>query len=525
MKKIFLIMCITILLFCFYCPNYVAKEEIQNINFILNHPCLHSFNKQLSTKMVNFYERSGWPRIYDKGIEDFSSELTIDTQGNIIVTGYTGYYADDSTEVVDFLTIKYDSEGNEIWNVTFDSGTYDFAWDIISDSHDNIIVFGFNWTTQEDLEDLNIHFRVVKYNKDGVEQWNLTYHNGIDNLPGGIAVDSNDCIIISGGYGDINATDFSCWTLKMDSMGIEQWNQTFTEDMFSVGMDVTVDLNDNIIVGGMSASFFGQGYGIIKYDSNGNKISVHRYGGGMQQFDMPNAIAIDKNENIILTGQRNYQVSRALTWLTMKCDKFGNKLWTREYDSGEYDTAEDVSVDSNGNIITVGGSSFSEYSNYEHCAIIYDKNGNEICLKRPNIYGSISGVAVDNNDRIIITGSIQYANNWDYYTNIYSDITPPSVKLIKPETKSFYILNTKLFSLPKNTIIIGKLTISISSENPSDVTKVEFYINNKLKETLSAPPYAWVWSDRLFGRYTVKTMAYDESGNVKKYELNLWKFF
>ena len=287
-KKMILVMLITILFICSYIPGGVAEAEIPDIKLERNLPFFHILHQNHIQKMVNYIGESGWPQIYDKGIEDSSSAIIIDSQGDIIVTGYTGYIVDNSTDVVDFLTIKYDSEGNELWNVSFDSGTYDFAWDIAVDSFDNIIVFGFNWTTFGDQQDLNLSLRVVKYNKDGIEQWNVTYHNGIDNYPGGITVDSHDDIIINGGYGDLDALDFSCWTLKMDSEGMELWNQTFSEDLISIGTDVAVDSNDNIIVGGMTASFFGQGYCVIKYDNNGNKISVHRYGRGTQ----PNAITL-----------------------------------------------------------------------------------------------------------------------------------------------------------------------------------------------------------------------------------------
>jgi len=517
-----LVIFITMILFCSYSSSYVAKKDldIPEISLVTNFPYLNNFYKQNKPNIVNTFERSGWPKIYDKGIEDYSSAITIDTQGNIIVTGYTGYFEND-TEVLDFLTVKYDSEGNELWNTTFDSGTYDYAWDIVSDSEDNIIVLGFNWTTYGDLQNLSIYFQLVKYNKNGVEQWSLSYHIGIDNYPGGITVDSNDCIIINGGYGDLDQIDFSCWTLKLDSDGLELWNQTFNEGIIDIGTDVTVDSNDNVVIGGMSLSFFGQGYSAIKYDSNGNKISVHRFNRGNQ----PNAIALDSNDNIILTGQAFSQESNSSTWYTLKSGKNGNLLWTREYDSGDTDIAEDVSIDSNGNIITVGWSSFYKKDNYEQCAIIYDKDGKEFCMKRPNIHGFISGVAIDNNDRIIITGTMDKGNNWDYYTNIFFDVTPPSIITTKPEAKALYILNTKLLPLPRNTFIIGQIDININIDNLSDVVKVEFYIDNKLRETLNSPPFEWIWSDRLFGKYNIKTMAYDETGSIAKYELNVWKFF
>ncbi len=520
-KKMILIMLVTMLLLTsIFMPSGVSEAEKIDIK-IKPITVFHVPHNLLVPKIVNYMKDSGWPQIFDNGVEDSASAIAIDSQGNIIVTGYSGYISNFLSEEIDFLTVKYDSEGNELWNVTFDSGSYDFAWDVTVDASDDIILFGFNWTSYGDLENLRLYLRVVKYNKEGIEQWNLTFHNAINNYPGGITVDSQDNIIINGGYGYLDALEFNCWTLKMDNNGIILWNQTFTDDLLSIGTDVTVDSNDDIIVGGMSASFFGQGYCIIKYDTHGNKISVHRYGGRQ-----PNAIALDNDENIILTGQSYSSVSESGTWYTIKCDKQGNLLWIREFDSGYNNAADDVSTDPQGNIVTVGGSDFFGDSNYEQCAIIYDKDGNEICMKRPGITGFINGVAIDSEDRILVTGSIQQQSNWDFYTNRYVDITPPSVQLLKPEENYLYIFNTQLFPLSKNTIILGKITVIIDADNPSDVMKVEFYVNNVLKETITEPDYQWTWSGgKLFGKSILKVMAYDETGNIAKYEFNVWKLF
>jgi hypothetical protein len=217
--------------------------------------------------------------------------------------------------------------------------------------------------------------------------------------------------------------------------------------------------------------------------------------------------------------------SNTSTWFTIKCDRQGNLLWTREYDAIYSESAENIAIDSDDNIITAGASCFSEEYNYEHCAIIYDKNGNELCMKRPDILGIIYGVAIDNNDRIIITGAIEQENNWDYYTNIYVDITPPSVQLIRPEEKHIYLFNFKMLKLPKNTIIFGKIDILINAENSSDILKVEFYIDKELRETIDQQPYEFLWNDKLLGKHNIKIMAYDASGCITKYEFDVWKFF
>jgi hypothetical protein len=307
----------------------------------------------------------------------------------------------------------------------------------------------------------------------------------------------------------------------MNNDGTEIWNQTFTDDLISIGTDVALDSNDNIIVGGISASFFGQGYNIVKYDSNGTQLSAHRYNVGTQ----PNSIALDENENMILSGIGYSSDSETGICFTLKCDTGGNLLWTRQFDSGSFDAAQDMAVDSQGNIITVGNSWFKG-EKVEQCAIIYDKDGNEKCLKRPGIDGVINGVFIDSNDNIYITGSINQSFDYSFYTDLYDDITPPLIQVIKPVENYMYIFNNKFIPLPKNTIIIGKLTIIIEADNPTDVTKVEFYTNYNLKEALTEPEYQWTWTGgAFFSKIILNVMVYDESGNVARYELLVWKPF
>ena len=477
-----------------------------------------SFDEFYMPQINIFGIQSDWPQIYDGGPEDSGAGVAIDSNGDIIVTGYS---FNESGLKSNFLTIKYDTDGNEIWAASFDSGSYDLAWDLAVDSHNNVIVFGFNVTTLDDLQDLDLSFRIVKYNEDGLEQWNVSYHRENDNYPGGITVDSDDNIIMTCGIGDIYALDFLCWTMKMDENGREIWNQTFREDMLSFGADVTVNSNDDIIVGGMSASpFMGQGFCAIKYDKDGNKIWTHRYGG-----IQPNGIAIDSNDNVILIGQNYLSNSNSSNWYTIKCDKNGNQLWAIEYDSGYHDIGQKAAVDSKGNIITVGGSFFSGGNDYEHCAIIYDINGGEICMKRSGVSGFIYGVAIDNDNKIIITGAIEKLSDWDYYTDKYFDTNPPLVHPETPKERYLYIFNKEIMPLPKNTLIISQITIKLNADDPSDIEKVEFYIDNTLQETLTDPPYEWTWSERTFGQHRIKTMAYDDTGSIARYEIDVWKLF
>jgi uncharacterized delta-60 repeat protein len=483
-----------------------------NKNIFKNRNIRDTFNNNIN---------SNWPLIFDKDDEDVSNKVIVDSEGNIIVTGYT--YNTNSNEG-DFLTIKYNNDGEEIWNVTYNGGKIDYTWDLALDSEDNILVFGLNFSSITSEENFNFVFHLIKYNKDGIKQWNKSYlwENVNDSFPGGIATDSNDNIILTGGYGNLDYAYFNCWTSKMDSDGIEIWNKTFNEALISLGSDVVVNSNDEIFVGGFSASFFDQGWYIIKYDSNGNQKWTQTYDNGNQMYDME----LDSEENIILTGYGYSEETESSSWLTMKCNNKGDFLWEQEYDTLDGEYSQDAAVDSKDNIVTVGPNFGQDF--YEPCMIIYDKNGNEICMKKPSFDGIFHGVTIDDSDKIIATGLINNSideYNINFYTCRYFDNTPPMATIEKPKLGFIYIFNKEFIPLKQNTIIFGKITVRITTENLSDVNKILLYLDNNLIKTIDTKPYEWTWDNRTFGNHDLEIHVYDENENINRLLINAWKFF
>jgi|GEM_PF-2323668 len=107
---------------------------------------------------------------------------------------------------------------------------------------------------------------------------------------------------------------------------------------------------------------------------------------------------------------------------------------------------------------------------------------------------------------------------------VESDTTPPVLEITKPLKNSIYIKNHRVFPFI-GTWIFGEIDIEVNASDEHGIDKVEFYINGVLKATDSTPPYTWKWSERTFGRYTIKIIAYDNFGNSAVKEIKVWKFF
>ncbi|UCF12789.1 MAG: right-handed parallel beta-helix repeat-containing protein [Thermoplasmatales archaeon] len=122
---------------------------------------------------------------------------------------------------------------------------------------------------------------------------------------------------------------------------------------------------------------------------------------------------------------------------------------------------------------------------------------------------------------------------WDHYGastegSVWCFTTIPAdldVSIIKPIERRFYFRNKPLFSLPRNTIIVGYIDITVEAISDEGIEKVEFYINNKLKDEDFTEPYSYRWRALIPLRYRIKAVAYDNIGNNATSEMTVWKFF
>ena len=112
-------------------------------------------------------------------------------------------------------------------------------------------------------------------------------------------------------------------------------------------------------------------------------------------------------------------------------------------------------------------------------------------------------------------------------TTVYIDDSPPIVEITKPKENSLYIFNRQILPLPLRTRIMGSIDIEADAADNVGVSRLEFYIDNKLKTTLTEKPYNWTWDEKtpLRFRHRIKAVAYDNVGNSASDEIVVWKLF
>ena len=124
--------------------------------------------------------------------------------------------------IYDYLTIKYNSAGQEQWVASYNGpgNALDFADAIAVDSSGNVYVTGESYGLDSARD-----YATIKYNSTGQEQWVARYNGpaNYDDEARAIALDGSANVYVTGysyGVGDAGI-DYA--TIKYNSAGQQQW--------------------------------------------------------------------------------------------------------------------------------------------------------------------------------------------------------------------------------------------------------------------------------------------------------------
>lgn len=124
---------------------------------------------------------------------------------------------------------------------------------------------------------------------------------------------------------------------------------------------------------------------------------------------------------------------------------------------------------------------------------------------------------------------IVIANDWRVNQNIQPiTLENIQVSIEQPLENSLYILDRKILTLPRTTVIIGDITVKASINSTHEIDRLEFHIDDELKNTeTDHPSWLWVpwkWDKAIFLRHTIKVVAYDNLGNNASDEIEVLIF-
>ncbi len=364
---------------------------------------------------------------------DVAVDIKTDISGNTYVTGY-------SYTILGLLkaavTISYDPNGNQRWRSEYNQLFDDEATALVLDNDQQYIYVA--GSSNGLLGILPSDFLIIKYRaSDGMQMWARTYSQSLlgDDKAIALVVDSQNNPVITGisqGF-LLLLTPYDYATVKFDENGNQLWVSRYNgpgngEDKPT---DIAVDSQDNIIVtGGSAGSTSGEDFATVKYNSSGSEVWVQRYDGPGNNEDRAYAIVVDNSDNIAVTGSSTGSGS-GLDYATMKYSSSGSQMWLQRYNGpgNNEDRAYAIVVDNSDNIIITGFSRLGATPESEdYTTIKYNNAGIQQWVNRYNGTGSNQdrayAIVVDNSDNILVTGSSRSsgaAGTEDYATLKYSN--------------------------------------------------------------------------------------------------------
>ena len=221
---------------------------------------------------VDFAGNVLWSHSYDRGSADYSYAIVSSSDGGFVITG--GAYNSTLGQYQVWL-FKVDANGNLVWDRLLGSGTQDAGFSLTKTLDGGYAITGYKNGTDVYL---------IKTDSSGITEWERTY--------GGAGTDWGKCVIqtLDGGYAISGwtmsySTSAQAYIIRTSVDGTMLWENHFGNGTsYSYGL---VEMPDGGFV--LSGHTDGMGSGLMDFyalrtDANGNRVWENTYGGSADDY-------------------------------------------------------------------------------------------------------------------------------------------------------------------------------------------------------------------------------------------------
>ncbi len=289
----------------------------------------------------------------------------------------------------------------EDWSVTWSEGVNEQGEGVAVDvSTGDIYVTGY-------INDVDGDVILIKYNSNGDQQWNVTWDNGKDETGYDVAVDSQGFVYVAGSNGTFNTDSSDVLLLKFNSTGEQEWNRTWDSGENDAGWALKIDSQDNIYIAGRTKNLEADLL-LLKYDSSGVYKWNSTFGGPNGQYGYD--LDLDSSNNIYVAGFDGPNPDFDL--LLVKFNSSGFHEWNMTWGGTGNDQGFGVALDSGNGVYITGWTTSFGALNKDMVVVKYDAAGNWQWNKTwgTNLNDEARSIGVDSADNIYMYGFTTSAN-------------------------------------------------------------------------------------------------------------------
>ena len=423
---------------------------------------------------------------------DYAQSLSLDSSGNIYVSGYS--YADwggmpvnaHSGTHYDMVIAKLNTAGGLLWHTFLGGTSSDYAQSLSLDSDGNIYVAGYSYADwggmPENTHSGNADMVIAKLNTAGVLQWHTFLGGTSSDIARSLSLDSDGNIYVAGNSSvdwglpvNGHSGNADMVVAKLNTAGALLWHTFLGGTNSDVAQSLSLDSDGNIYVagysnadwGGLPVNAYSGSYDMVIAKLNtAGALQWHTFLGGTG-YDIAYSLSLDSSGNLYVAGRSNTDWgssplnahSGSVDMVIAKLDTAGALQWHTFLGGTSSDIAHSLSLslDSSGNLdnLYVAGYSSANWGSspvngYSGSADIVVAKLTPILPGEINLLGNTQTIA--NDDTIPST-----ADDTDFVSvNVNSG----------DQTHTFTIQNSGAGTLT----LTGTPSVAISGTNASDFT-------------------------------------------------------
>ena len=366
-----------------------------------------------------------WLRQFGPAQDTYARGIAANSLGDVFVSSVTITNSAGSRKNV--ALAKYDSQGNQAWNIPEVTNTGDANNGIWADNLGNAYIAS---TTDLGLDGPNAGQSdafVRKYNTAGGVVW--TRQIGTNNLDFGTAAVANaqgDVFVTGYTLGDLVGTKHVGWDsflAKYDSSGTHQWTRQFGTDLDDYGTGLAADGQGNVYVAGITDGSLGGANPFLgredayvrKYDSSGAVVWTRQL--GTTGIDFAENLTVDAAANVYVTGTTTGHLGAdqfgGEDGFVSKLDATGNVQWLRQFGTAQDENPFGIALDTAGRIYlsgqTRGALASANQGIYDAFIKVLDPSGTSLSASQFGTTSSDSawGISSDGLGSVYVSGASQ----------------------------------------------------------------------------------------------------------------------